>query len=502
MKEVRKKSLKNFHKSYTSGFGSVAEKPPSVEKITPPVTSEGTGDKPGVPDATKDESTDNTNRSELDSEFDQQEDDDDDEDDDNDNDKSEEITQEQVIEDAHVTITKKNEVHVTSSSHSSDLASKFLDFLDIPPADAEIVSPLDVHVHHEVPRIHTSTLLAIPVSVIPEASPVYTNIPQSSQTFTSPPLQSTPTPLPTTETINIPPLILDFALVFRFNDRVIALEKDVAELKNDPLHTQVTALVDDHLDTRMGATREEFMNFLSASLTNRITKQVRNQLPQILPEEVSNFAPPVIEKMIQVSLNQVNLAKAESYLTAPEHQECYDGLVKSYNIDKDFISSYDVYSLKRCRDGKDKDKGPFTGSDRGLKKRKTRKDVEPTTSPKTKDSPSRSSKGTKSQPTSSRKFIHMEEPEFKEFDELMSTPIKFSSYILNGLKIENLTQEILLGPAFRLLKGTRSNYVEIEYDFEECYKDLLEKIDWENPEGDDYPFDLSKPLPLIMLRNQ
>ncbi|GKB56421.1 hypothetical protein Tco_0912607, partial [Tanacetum coccineum] len=44
---------------------------------------------------------------------------------------------------------------------------------------------------------------------------------------------------------------------------------------------------------------------------------------------------------------------------------------------------------------------------------------------------------------------------------------------------------------------TRSNYVELEYDFEECYKALLEKLDWENPEGDDYPFDLSKPLPLI-----
>ncbi|GJX31930.1 hypothetical protein Tco_0241785 [Tanacetum coccineum] len=86
----------------------------------------------------------------------------------------------------------------------------------------------------------------------------------------------------------------------------------------------------------------------------------------------------------------------------------------------------------------------------------------------------------------------------KDFDELMSTPIEFSGYILNGMKIKNLTQEILLGPAFRLLKGARSNYAELEYDFEECYKALSEKLDWENPEGGDYPFDLSKPLPLIM----
>nr|GEU56490.1 hypothetical protein [Tanacetum cinerariifolium] len=89
----------------------------------------------------------------------------------------------------------------------------------------------------------------------------------------------------------------------------------------------------------------------------------------------------------------------------------------------------------------------------------------------------------------------------KEFDELMSTPIDFSSYILNGLKIKKLTQEILLGSAFRVLKGSRSNYAELEYDFEECYKALLKKLDWENPKGDDYLFDLTKPLPLITCGN-
>ncbi|GJV36136.1 hypothetical protein Tco_1408613 [Tanacetum coccineum] len=89
----------------------------------------------------------------------------------------------------------------------------------------------------------------------------------------------------------------------------------------------------------------------------------------------------------------------------------------------------------------------------------------------------------------------------KTFDELMSTPIDFSAFIMNVLKINNLTQETLLGHAFRLLKGTRSNYAGLEYDFEECYKALSEKLDWENPEGGDYPFDLTKPLPLVISRN-
>nr|GEV91364.1 hypothetical protein [Tanacetum cinerariifolium] len=92
--------------------------------------------------------------------------------------------------------------------------------------------------------------------------------------------------------------------------------------------------------------------------------------------------------------------------------------------------------------------------------------------------------------------------QLKEFDELISTPINFSSYILNGLKNENLTLEILLGTAFRLLKETHSNDAELEYDFEKCYKGLPEKLDWETLEGSDYPFDLSKPFPLITCGNR
>ncbi|GKE90993.1 hypothetical protein Tco_1572088, partial [Tanacetum coccineum] len=89
----------------------------------------------------------------------------------------------QVIEDAHVTLStilQKTEVPVTSSSHSSNLASKFLKFSNIPHTDAKIVSLMDLHVHHEVPNHQTPTLLTVTVSVITDSSPVYsTVIPQS-----------------------------------------------------------------------------------------------------------------------------------------------------------------------------------------------------------------------------------------------------------------------------------------------------------------------------------
>ncbi|GJX05391.1 hypothetical protein Tco_0191307 [Tanacetum coccineum] len=63
MKEVRKKSLRDFHKTHPSGSGMVAKKPPRVDKITPTVTSEGTGDKPGVPDVTEDDSSESKSES-------------------------------------------------------------------------------------------------------------------------------------------------------------------------------------------------------------------------------------------------------------------------------------------------------------------------------------------------------------------------------------------------------------------------------------------------------
>ncbi|GJS81328.1 hypothetical protein Tco_0747869 [Tanacetum coccineum] len=109
--------------------------------------------------------------------------------------------------------------------------------------------------------------------------------------------------------------------------------------------------------------------------------------------------------------------KIKSYLAAPEHIECYEGLKKSYDLDKTFFSTYDkVYSLKRSRKDKDKDEDPSAGSDRGLKKRKTRKDAESAKGPKAKESQSGSSKGDKSQSKSLGKSVQSEEPEFEVAD--------------------------------------------------------------------------------------
>ncbi|GKC58397.1 hypothetical protein Tco_1085995 [Tanacetum coccineum] len=90
-----------------------------------------------------------------------------------------------------------------------------------------------------------------------------------------------------------------------------------------------------------------------------------------------------------------------------------------------------------------------------------------------------------------------EEGPRESFDELMDTPLDFSAFMMNRLKIDTLTPELLAGPTFELMKGTCKSLVELEYFFEEVYKATTDQLDWHNPEGQQYPHDLRKPLPLI-----
>ncbi|GJX24439.1 hypothetical protein Tco_0228884 [Tanacetum coccineum] len=85
----------------------------------------------------------------------------------------------------------------------------------------------------------------------------------------------------------------------------------------------------------------------------------------------------------------------------------------------------------------------------------------------------------------------------ESFNELMDAPFDFSAFVMNRLKVDTLTPELLTGPTFELMKGSCKSLVELEYLFEEVYKATTEQLDWNNPEGQQYPHDLQKPLPLI-----
>ncbi|GJY91179.1 hypothetical protein Tco_0506375 [Tanacetum coccineum] len=88
---------------------------------------------------------------------------------------NQEVVGDQVNDDAQATVTaalatQKTEVPLQSSSISSDYATKFLNFDNIPSADTEIISMMNIKVQHEDPSSQTSPLLIVHVLVIPESS--------------------------------------------------------------------------------------------------------------------------------------------------------------------------------------------------------------------------------------------------------------------------------------------------------------------------------------------
>ncbi|GKF09317.1 hypothetical protein Tco_0043541, partial [Tanacetum coccineum] len=85
----------------------------------------------------------------------------------------------------------------------------------------------------------------------------------------------------------------------------------------------------------------------------------------------------------------------------------------------------------------------------------------------------------------------------ESFNELMDTPLDFSIFVLNRLKVDTLTPELLAGPTYELMKGLCKSLVELEYFLEEVCKANTDQLDWNNPEGQQYPHDLRKPLSLI-----
>nr|GEW08535.1 hypothetical protein [Tanacetum cinerariifolium] len=83
------------------------------------------------------------------------------------------------------------------------------------------------------------------------------------------------------------------------------------------------------------------------------------------------------------------------------------------------------------------------------------------------------------------------------FNKLMDTPMDFSAFLMNRLKVDTLTPELLVGPTYKMMKRSCKSLVELEFFLEEVYKATTDQSDWNNPEGQQYPHNLLKPLPLI-----
>ncbi|GJS08069.1 hypothetical protein Tco_0364865 [Tanacetum coccineum] len=235
---------------------------------------------------------------------------------------------EQVEEDAHVTLTpvldtQKADEPVQSSFVSSDFTSKLLNLDNLSPVENEIASLMDTIASHAttVPKI----TYVFPIT-IPPPPPFFNPLSQLA----------TPTPTPTaSKTTTSLPALPNFAFVFKFNERVSNLEKDLSEMKQVDQYAKalssIPAIVDRYIDNKLGeainkaiqahnfdyreeaqAEKREYIELVDSTMRTIIKEEVNTQLPQILPQAISDVATPVIEKNVTESLEASVLTRSSS----------------------------------------------------------------------------------------------------------------------------------------------------------------------------------------------
>nr|GEU31540.1 integrase, catalytic region, zinc finger, CCHC-type, peptidase aspartic, catalytic [Tanacetum cinerariifolium] len=245
--------------------------------------------------------------------------------------------------------------------------------------------------------------------------------------------QQTPT-IPTSTYINPTvtlPKIPNFAFVFKFDQRVSALETEMFELKQTNQFVKALSSIPVIIDQYLASKMKEAVN-VDSTMKKIIKNQVKEQVSKINIEKyvteslrsevlVRSTNQPQTAYGVATSLSEFKLKnilidkmEADKSIDISDNQKnLYNALVESYNSDKDILTSYgDVVLLKSRRDDQDKDEDPFVGSDRGTKRRKSGKDAESSKDSRSKEkkSSSTSKEASQSQHKTSDNSAHTEEP--------------------------------------------------------------------------------------------
>nr|GEW88575.1 hypothetical protein [Tanacetum cinerariifolium] len=408
------------------------------------------------------------------------------------------------VKDSHVTLTLVNpDGQQQSSSMSSQIVISMLNpTLDVSMESIfETTSQLDVQ---------TPTYVAsLPISVPTMMPSTIATITTTSQ---SPIL---PTILSSTIIQNLP----NFGSLFCFDDRLRSLEAKFSEA----MQTNQFAGASDRLRDEAQRENEEFLKTIDENIQKIIKEQVKEQVK-------TSYA--VTADLSEMELKKILIEKMEgnkSIRRSNEQKTLYKALVKAYESDKLILDTYkETVTLKRRRDDDaDKDEEPSARPDQGLKRRREGKEPESasalietaTRSTDRSTQGSRSRQASASESALAKEPMHttsqMEEPSHPEFDtcaedqpiavygsiqpwiselakqsesrssfnELMDTPLDFSNFQMNQLKVDTLTLELLAGPTYELMKGSCKSLVELKYHLEEVFKATTDKLDWVNPEG-------------------
>nr|GEW76563.1 hypothetical protein [Tanacetum cinerariifolium] len=371
----------------------------------------------------------------------------------------------QEFKDSHVTLTP---VNPDDQQQSSSVLSQFVTSMLNPTPDAGMESIFETTLQMDV---QTPTLVA----PLPMSAPTIT--PSTIATITT--TQQAPTP----PTIDPSTLIQDlptFGLLFGFDNRLRTLEANFFEfMQTNQLAGAVSSIpriVQRYMDQRMNEAvkmaiqiqsdrirdepqkeNDEFLKTIDENMQKTIKEQVKEQVKVQVSKILPKIEQTVNEQLevkvltrssnssktsyaVAADLSEMELKKMEgnkSIHRSNEQRNLSKALVEAYESDKIILDTYgDTVTLKRRHDDDaDKDEEPSAGSDQGSKRRKEGKEPESASALK--------EKATKS--------------------------------------VGKSTQGL----------------VELEFFLEEVYKATTDQLDWVNPEGQQYPHNLLKPLPLM-----
>nr|GEW02309.1 hypothetical protein [Tanacetum cinerariifolium] len=422
---------------------------------------------------------------------------------------------------------KLDEEKTNKEEESSSVSSGFISNMLNPNPDISIDFILNLNAE-------STSLVDVPVTTNVEISPSsVTTLPPPSIPLVRPQYQ-TPVPTPTI----VPNNFSEFKQTNPFADAISSIlaiiDSYLANKMNEVVKT-VIQLQSDILKDEDQAKNEDFINKhdenIKKIIKEQVKVQVKEQVSKILPRikklvneqlkyEVltrsSNEAKTshvVAAKLSELELKKILIDKMEHNKLihrSDQQKTLYKALVDAYETDKVILETYeDTVMIKRRRDNKDEDEEPSAGLNRGSKRQRAGKEPESSSLPKEKTSKSsgKYKEGSKSHQKSTGKPDQVEEPKHNTlpaahgpiqpwisnlarkkdtrdlFNELMDTPLDFSAFVMNRLKVDTLTPELLASLTFELMKGSSKSLVELEYFLEEVNKATTDQLDWNNPEG-------------------
>nr|GEW78476.1 hypothetical protein [Tanacetum cinerariifolium] len=403
----------------------------------------------------------------------------------------------QEFEDTHVTLTSVNPDGQQQSSVSSQFVTSMLN----PSPDASIDSLFE-----STPRVDVQALTTVaPLTLTTPNLPPLT-IPTISQ------VPQVPTPLTTAPSTFLHDL-LNFGSLFRFDHRLKTLEANFSEFVQTNQFARAVSfilrIVERYMDQRMNEAIKiikEQVKVQVSKILPKIEKLVNEQLEAEVLTRSSNSSKTsyvVAADLSKLELKTILIEKIESNKSIyrlDEQTNLYKALVDAYKCDKLILNTYgDTVTLKRRRDDADKNEEPSAGSDRGSKRRREVKKPESTSAPKEKmtKTTDKSTEGSKSHQKTTSDDLAKQADSRSSFNELMDTHIDFLAFLMNRLKVDTLTPELLAGPTYDLMKGSYKILVELKFFLEEMYMATTDQLDWNNSKGQQYPHNLLKPLPLI-----